>query len=216
MITHLEQELDQIKLRMFAMGDLAIEAIGGAVDALRRGDPTLAEKVLQGDAELDRLEVVLDEECGRILVTKQPAAGDLRLVLAVLKINTDLERMGDLASNIAQEALRLGGRGTVKPLIDIPRMASIAMEMIRDALRAFADRNAALARAVIERDREVDEINLQIYRELFTFMVETPAIVSSALGLILVAKALERIGDHATNIAEKAIYYIEGVDIRHQ
>lgn len=216
MITHLEQELDQIRQKMFTMGDLAIESIGGAVEALRRGDTSLAQQVMERDSQLDRLEVVIDEECGRLLVTKQPAAGDLRLVLAVLKINTDLERMGDLASNIAQEALRLNGRGTVKPLIDIPRMASLAIEMIRDAMRAFADRNVALARAVIERDREVDDINLQIYRELFSFMVENPAIVSNALGLIMVAKALERIGDHATNIAEKAIYYIEGVDVRHQ
>jgi len=215
MLTHLEQELENIKSKIFEMADYAIEAIAKSVKSLKESDPELAKTVVQNDTYLDSLEVEIDNECIKILVTKQPAAVHLRFVLAMLKINTDLERIGDLATNIAHEEISLAGRPTLKPLIDIPRMADISIEMLRDALAALTERDADKARAVIARDREIDMLNLQIYRELFTFMAEDNHAISPALGLIMVAKALERIGDHITNIAERAIYYIEGIDIRH-
>ncbi|PKL41227.1 MAG: phosphate transport system regulatory protein PhoU [Spirochaetae bacterium HGW-Spirochaetae-1] len=215
MATYLEQELGNIKLKIYEMADQAIEAISDSVDALKNSNLELAQKVIQDDTILDRLEIELDDECIKVLVTRQPAAVDLRFILAMLKINTDLERMGDLATNIAKETIRLDGKPQVKPLMDIPRMAAIGIEMIKGAFQSITDKNVDMAREVIKRDSEIDELNIQVYRELFSYMAENPRIMSQSLGLIMVSKALERIGDHATNIAERAIYYIKGVDIRH-
>jgi phosphate transport system protein len=216
MPTHLEQDLEHARIRIFEMADLAIESISRSVEALKNSDARRAEEVIQRDSLLDRLEIAIDDECIRILVTKQPAAADLRLVLAMLKINTDLERIGDMSTNIAREAIRLGGRPALKPLVDIPIMARLTIEMIKEALLAITERNSARAKNVIEKDKEIDELNVQIYRELFSYMLENPNTISQAMGLIMVSKALERIGDHATNIAERAVYYIEGEEIRHQ
>lgn len=216
MSTHLEQDLKGITARIFMMADLAIESIQKSVESLKNQDSNLAELVLQHDNELDRLEVQIDEECIRLLVTRQPAAADLRLILTILKTNTDLERIGDLSTNIAKETIGSLGKPLLKPLVDIPRMAEITVTMIKKAFKAVSDKNQSLARECIEMDRQVDDINMQIYRELFSYMAENPSSISAALALIMVAKALERIGDHATNIAERAIYYIEGEDIRHQ
>jgi phosphate transport system protein len=216
MPTHLELELQGITAKIFMMADLAIESIQNSVESLKGQDPKLAEHVLQRDNELDRLEVLIDEECIRLLVTRQPAAADLRLILTIIKTNTDLERIGDLSTNIANETLNSMGKPLLKPLVDIPRMAEIAVNMIKMAFRAISEKNPSLARDCIALDRQVDAINMQIYRELFSYMAENPSTISPSLGLIMVAKALERIGDHATNIAERAIYYIEGEDIRHQ
>ncbi|MBN2038397.1 MAG: phosphate signaling complex protein PhoU [Spirochaetes bacterium] len=215
MTTHLEIDLDNLKSIIFKMADLAIEAISGSIESLKKADTKLARQVVDKDAELDRLEVLTDNECVKVLVTKQPAAIHLRLVLALIKINTDLERIGDLASNIAKETLRLDGKPVLKPLIDIPRMADITIDMIRNALDSITEKNTEKAESVIEKDNEIDDLNLQIYRELFSYMAENPRTISEALGLIMVVKAIERIGDHATNIAERAIYYISGTDIRH-
>ncbi len=215
MITHLEQELEGIKSKIYEMADYAIEFIAKSVRSLKEGDMPLAREVLKNDSILDSLEVEIDNECIRVLVTRQPAAVHLRFVLAVLKINTDLERIGDLATNIANETINLAGKPTLKPLVDIPRMADICVEMLREVFAAFTERNADRARAVIARDREVDMLNMQVYRELFTYMAGDHVAISQSLGLIMVAKALERVGDHVTNIAERAVYYIEGVDIRH-
>ncbi len=216
MTTHLEQELAHLSKLIYKMADITIEAISKGVVSLKNSDVNAAREVVDGDSELDALEIEIDNECIKLLVTRQPAAVHLRLVLAYLKINTDLERMGDLASNIAKETLKLDGKSTLKPLVDIPRMTEIAIEMIKKAFQAISDKDPDLAKKVIEMDNHVDELNMQIYRELFTYMAESPATISEALGLIMVAKALERIADHATNIAERAVYYIEGVDIRHE
>lgn len=197
------------------MADCAIEAICNSVRSLKNAEPALARKVLEDDSRLDSLEREIDNECIKVLVTRQPAAIHLRFVLAMLKINTDLERIGDLATNIANETIALAGSPPLKPLIDIPRMAEIAVSMIQDVFNAITERDASSARSVIARDREIDNLNMQVYRELFTYMAEDTRAITPALGLIMVAKALERIGDHVTNIAERAIYYIEGVDIRH-
>jgi phosphate transport system protein len=215
MKTHLEQDLENARARIFEMADIAIETVVKAVESLKNCDAGLAEKVIESDSVLDELENTIDEMCVRILVTKQPAAIHLRLVLAMLKINTDLERIGDLATSIAKEAKRFEGRSLFKSPVDIARMTSVAIEMIRDSFTAISEKNVALAKQVIEKDNEIDALNIQIYRELLSYMAENPKIISDALSLTRVSKSIERIGDHATNIAERAIYYIEGVDVRH-
>ncbi|MFH0976387.1 MAG: phosphate signaling complex protein PhoU [Spirochaetota bacterium] len=215
MKTHLEQELENTRAKIFEMADLVIESVIKAVESLRNSDSILAQKVIDEDSKLDELENIIDEMCVKILVTKQPAAVHLRLVLAMLKINTDLERIGDLASNIAKEAKKFEGRTLFKNPIDILRMTSIAIEMIKGSFLSISGKNADIAKNIIERDNEIDDLNMQVYRELYSYMAENPKIISDALSMIMVAKALERIGDHATNIAERAIYYIQGVDVRH-
>lgn len=215
MTTHLEMELENIRIKIFKMVDIAIEAVTGAVDSLKRSDMHLAEQIIHNDSVLDRLEITLDEECIRILVTKQPAAVDLRFVLTIIKMNAELERIGDLSTNIAKETIRLKGNKPLKPLIDLPRMSVIAIEMIKEAFNAFSNRDAVKAKMVIERDSEIDELKEQIQRELFSYLAENPNTYSQVFGLINMAQLLERIGDHATNIAERVIYYIKGIDIRH-
>jgi phosphate transport system protein len=215
MKTHLEQDIENVRAKIFEMADIAIETVVKAVDSLKSCDAALAGKVIESDSVLDELENTIDEMCVKILVTKQPAAIHLRLVLSMLKINTDLERIGDLATSIAKEAKRFEGRALFKSPVDIARMTSVAIEMIKDSFLAISEKNVALARQVIEKDNEIDALNVQIYRELLSYMAENPKIISDALSLTRVSKSLERIGDHATNIAERAIYYIEGVDVRH-
>jgi phosphate transport system protein len=200
---------------IFKMSDLVIDSINNSIEALKKLDIVLAQKVVKNDSKIDQLEKEIDEELVKILVTRQPAAIDLRLALSLLKMNTDLERMGDMATNIAKETIRLKGKTLIKPLVDIPRMAQIAINMLMSSLQSITDMDAAKAREVIQTDIEIDELNRQIYRELFSFMAENPHTISESLSLIWVAKALERIGDHAANISEQAIFYIEGVDVRH-
>lgn len=216
MQTHLEMELEQIKIKVFEMADLAIEAVTNSVNSLKNADIKLAQSVVDNDNTMDNMEILIDNECIKLLVTRQPAASDLRLVLSMLKINTDLERIGDLSSNIAKESIRLHGETLMKPLIDIPRMAEISVEMIRMSFDAITEKDASTAKSVIIMDDKIDALNLQIYRELFTYMGESTRKIAQCLGLIMIAKSLERIGDHAKNIAERAIYYIQGDDIRHK
>ncbi len=215
MKTHLEQELESARAKIFEMADLVIESVMKAVDSLKNSDPKMARKVIDDDSILDELENTIDDMCVRILVTRQPAAVHLRLVLAIIKINTDLERIGDIATNIAKEALKFEGRPLFKKPLDILRMAAIAVEMIRGSFNSISEKNVEIAKEVINKDNEIDDLNMQVYRELFSYMAENPKLISDALSLIMAAKALERIGDHATNIAERAIYYIKGVEVRH-
>jgi len=161
MTTHLEQELEYIKSKIFEMADLAIESIAKSVQSLKESDADLAGRVLSDDSVLDNLEVEIDNECIKILVTRQPAAVYLRFVLAMLKINTDLERIGDLSTNIANEAINLHGRPTLKPLVDIPRMAELCIGMLRDVFTAITERNTEKARDIIARDRDIDMLNMQ-------------------------------------------------------
>jgi len=216
MQTYLEQELSNIKIKIFEMADLVIEAVENSVTALKNSDIDLAQKIMKEDTVMDLLEIEIDNECIKLLVTRQPAASDLRFVLAMLKINTDLERMGDLATNIAKEVIKINGVPLMKPLIDIPRMCERAILMIRLSFEAITEKDVEKAKKVILMDEEIDDLNLQIYRELFTFMSESAKNIPQSFSLILVAKALERIGDHAKNIAERGIYYIQGEDIRHR
>jgi phosphate transport system protein len=205
MKTHLEQDLEIARAKIFEMADLVIESVVKAVDSLKKCDSKLAQKVIDDDSILDELENIIDEMCIKILVTRQPAAIHLRLVLAMLKINTDLERIGDLATSIAKEAKKFEGRSLFKSPVDIARMTSVAIDMIKDSFVSISEKNVALAREVINKDNEIDDLNIQIYRELLSYMAENPKIISDALSLTMVAKT----------IAERAIYYIEGEEVRH-
>jgi phosphate transport system protein len=215
MITHLQIEIDHIKERVFEMADRSIESIEKAIVALKDLDHATTLKVIDSDSVIDGLEKEIDDECIKVLVTRQPAASDLRFVLSMIKINTDLERIGDLAVNVAKETQSLCGKPHVKPLIDIPRMATISVEMIKSSLEAITTLNSDTAKNVILRDKEIDDLNKQLFRELFAIMMENPALISQAFSLIVIARLLERIGDHVTNIAERVVYLVEGVDIRH-
>jgi phosphate transport system protein len=215
MSTHLELEIESVKAKIYKMADYDIESISRSVESLKNLDQKAAEKVMRNDSVIDSLEKEIDEDIVKILVTKQPAAIDMRLVLSLMKINTDLERIGDLASNIAQETIRLQGKHLIKPMVDIPRMAEIAIDMIKRGLQAISDMDSSLAKEIIRLDYSIDDLNRQIHRELFSYMAENPQSISEALSLLWAAKALERIGDHASNIAERAIFYIDGIDVRH-
>ena len=195
------------------MPGLSAEAVLHELDDLRV-EP-LVVIVGAGDDELDRLEVLIDEEGVRYMSLRNPIATDLRLVVVGMKAGHDLERVGDEANGIAKRAIRLAAEPPLKPYVDLPRMAEIAQQMLRDALDCFLQHDNDKALAVIRRDEEVDALNKQIYRELAGFMVENPATISRALELMFISKSLERIADHATNIAEEMVYLAKGEDIRH-
>jgi len=216
MLTHLEMDLEQIKIKIFKMADYAMEAVSFSVASLKNADIDQAKNIIINDERINRLEIEIDDECIKFLVTRQPAASDLRFILAMLKINTDLERIADLATTVAKETIRIDRAPLIKPLIDIPRMSETAVKMINLAFTSITEKDVEKAKNVIEMDAEIDELNMQIYRELFTYMGESSKNISQSLSLINVAKALERIGDHTKNIAERAVYYIQGEEIRHQ
>lgn len=213
---HFDQELDQLKQTLLRMSALAEESVARALKSLTQRDDAAARAVDVEDAKLDHLEMEIDERCIRLLALRQPTARDLRFVTMAMKISAELERIGDQATNIAHRAEELMKEASLKPLVDIPRMAEIARGMIRDALDAFVYEKPDLARQVIQRDVEVDSLNHQIHRELTSYIIEDPHTISRALALINVSQNLERIGDHATNIAEDIVYLCEGHDIRHQ
>ena len=210
-----DSELDAFRSHLIQMGEKSIEQVRSAVRALVEADVELAQRVRAGDDDLDRLEVLIDEEGVRYMSLRNPIATDLRLVVVGMKAGHDLERVGDEANSIAKRAIRLAAEPRLKEYIDIPRMAEIAQEMLRDALDCFLQHDNDKALAVIRRDEAVDALNKQIYRELAGFMVEKPDTISRALELMFISKSLERIADHATNIAEEMVYLAKGEDIRH-
>ena len=210
-----DSELDAFRSHLIQMGEKSIEQVSSAVRALVDADTELARHVRAGDDELDRLEVLIDDEGVRYMSLRNPIATDLRLVVVGMKAGSDLERVGDEANSIAKRAIRLAAEPQLKEYVDIPRMAEIAQQMLRDALDCFLQHDNEKALAVIRRDEEVDALNKQIYRELAGFMVENPATISRALELMFIAKSIERIADHATNIAEEMVYLAKGEDIRH-
>jgi phosphate transport system protein len=212
---HFQEELELLQERLLAMGGLAEERVREAVGSLSSRDPGLVDNVLMGDEPINDLHIEVDDRCFKLLALHQPMAADLRTIVAAVKINTDLERVGDLAVNIAEAAKRYLQHPPVKPLIDIPRMADIAQAMLRDALDAFVRRDVALAEAVIAEDDGLDGLKTQIFRELLTYMLSDPTTIEPALDLILVSRHLERIGDHATNIAEDVIFMVSARDVRH-
>ena len=186
-----------------------------AVQALMERRLELAEQVIAGDQEVNDLQIEIDDRCLKLLALQQPMASDLRLITAAMKINSDLERIGDQAVNIAENASLLLAHPPLKPLLDLPRMAELAQQMTRDSLDAFVRRDAALARSVLQRDDEVDHLKDQNFRVLLTYMMADPGTIERALALILVARNLERVADHATNIAEDVIFLVEAKDVRH-
>ena len=212
---HFEDDLRALKNRLLSMGALVEERARQAVQALMERRMELAEQVIAGDQEVNDLQIEIDDRCLKLLALQQPMASDLRLITAAMKINADLERIGDQAVNIAENAAQLLAHPPLKPWLDLPRMAEIAQQMTRDALGAFVRRDPALARSVLERDDEVDQLKDQNFRVLLTYMMADPGTIERALALILVARNLERIADHATNIAEDVIFLVEAKDVRH-
>ncbi len=210
-----DEELMKLKEKVLKMGAMVEAAIKNAVASLVERDSELAKKVIENDHKVNALDVEIDEECVRLLAIRQPRAGDLRFITTAMKITTDLERMGDLAEDIAERAVELNEEPVLKPYIDIPRMAEIAQGMLKDALDAFVRKDKKLAMNVILRDDQVDLLNVQVFNELLFFMIQDPHTVSRATRITYVSKYLERIADHATNIAEMVIYLVEGKIIRH-
>lgn len=213
---HFEEALGAIKQRLLGMGGQVEVRLTEAVQALMERRPELAERVARGDGEINRLQMEVDDRCLKLLALQQPMATDLRFITAAMKINADLERIGDQAVNIAQNALKVIAQPPLRPLIDIPRMGELALHMTRDALDAFVRRDAELARKVLQRDDEVDNLKDHVFRVLLTHMMADPGTIERALGLILISRNLERIADHATNIAEDVIFLVEARDVRHR
>jgi phosphate transport system protein len=214
-VRHFHEELEALKQTVLAMGALVEDQIRRAMQALVERDEGLARRVIDRDREVNAYDVRIDETCVELLALHQPAAGDLRFLTTAMKIVTDLERIGDQAVNIAQRALELGREPQLKPYIDLPRMAAKAQAMVKESLDAFVARDAALARAVCARDSEVDALKEQVFRELLTYMMADPTTIPRAIRLILISRFLERVADHATNIAEMVVYLVEGRMVRH-
>ena len=214
-VRHFQEELEALQSRLLEMGGLAEERVRAAVQGLVSRDVELIERVLRGDEPINQLHIEVDSRCFRLLALHQPMAVDLRGIVAAVKINTDLERVGDLAVNIAEAAKRYTTHPPVKKLIDIPQMGSIAQSMLRDALDCYVRRDTLMAHQVLNEDDRLDALKTQVFRELLTYMLQDPATVEPALDLILISRHLERIGDHATNIAEDVIFMVSALDVRH-
>jgi phosphate transport system protein len=207
-------ELADLKEKLLIMASQAQTSVTNAMRALVAREDDLARAVKESDNILDQLEIEIDEMAIRLLA-KAPLATDLRLITVAMKISQDLERVGDEATTIARRSIELSQEPQLKPYVDLPRMASIATEMLHGAIDAFINRNPEKARSIIPRDKEVDEINRQLHRELTSFIVERPTTITRCLNLMVISKSLERIADHATNIAEEIVYLYEARDIRH-
>ena len=213
-MTHYAEEMSQLKESLLAMASHAESAVARGMRALVDRDDTLAREVQNDDNILDQFEVDIDEIAIHLL-SKAPLATDLRLIAVAMKISQNLERVGDEAVTISRRAIDLGTEPQLKPYVDLPRMAAMSLEMLRDSITAFINREPEKARAVVPRDKDVDNLNRQLHRELSSYMVERPSNISRCLSLMVISKSLERIADHATNIAEEVVYLYEAIDIRH-
>jgi len=212
---HYDEELKELRHLLLEMGGFVEKQIDDAMRALIDRDDEFARLIIERDRTVNRMDVQIDDLCLRLLALHQPAARDLRLITTALKITTDLERAGDMAENIAERVIELSREPQLKPLIDLPRMAAIAQGMLRQALDAFVREDADLALQVCHQDDAVDQLTDQVLRELLTFMMEDPHTISRGLRLIFVSKYIERLADHATNIAEMVIFMVKGKSIRH-
>jgi phosphate transport system protein len=210
-----DAELNEIREKLLEMGGKVELMIGNAMQSLVERDSELAQKTIAFDHEINHLEMVIDEKCLEVLARRQPAARDLRFITLALKIVTDLERIGDQCANIAKRVIELNREPNLKPYIDLPRMALAASNMVRDALDAFVRGDDALAIKVCQDDQVVDDLNEQIQRELLTFMMADPGTIARGIKVNYISKCLERIADHATNVAEMVIFMVKGKDIRH-
>jgi phosphate transport system protein len=214
-LIHFREELDELQKRLLEMAGLVESAIHQSIDALVQRDEQTAKEVLWKEALINQKDIEIDEFATRLLALYQPMARDMRFLTAVIKMNGDLERMGDLAVNITQRALSLMHDAPVKPLVDIPRMASLAEGMVSNSLDALVQRDEALARRVLLSDDEVDRLRDAAYKELVAFMQEERTTIPRAVDLMFIAHNLERIADHATNIAEDVLFLMKGIDVRH-
>jgi phosphate transport system protein len=209
------EDLNKLRDTIIEMGGLVEDQIDQSIKALVGRDATLAETIIERDHEVNRMDVEVDDLSVRLLALHQPAAKDLRFITTALKITTDLERIGDMAVNICERALELLREAPLKPYIDIPRMADIARRMIHESLDAFVREDTALALKVCEDDEEVDDLNSQVCRETVSFMIEDPRTINRAMKICAISKYVERIADHATNIAEMVVFLVKGKSIRH-
>jgi phosphate transport system protein len=214
-LRHFEQELELLKGKLWEMSALVESAVYRSVQGVVEKNEELAQQVIRNEGRVNQLEIEIDDMAISLLVLQQPLAADLRLVTAAIKINNDLERMGDLAVNIAESALSLMKDPVIRPLIDIPHIAGLAQSMVRKALDAFVNRDTELARSVLASDDAVDNMRTASYHELISFMENNPQQISQALYLLSVVRNLERIADHSTNIAEDVLFLVKGIDVRH-
>jgi len=212
---HFHENLRSLTGRLTAMGELVESRVRDALAALLHRQSDLAVKVATGDAAVNELELEVDDLCIKFLALQNPVASDLRLVRSIIKVNTDLERVGDQAVNIAQGVIRLLSLPLLRPTFDVARLGEAAVGMLHDSLRSFVEQDVALAQSVLGRDDEADEMRDGIFRVLLTHMMADPGVIERALGLILVSRCLERIADHATNIAEEVVFAVEGRVVRH-
>ncbi len=206
----LDENIEKLKNEMLLMGSQVEEAIEKSIRALKEQDIELAEEVVAEDDQIDEYELELEEMCTRLIATQQPVAKDLRTIIVISKLATDLERIGDHASNIGNMVIKIGDEPLIKPLIDIPRMTDIVTSRLKKSLEAFVNLDVELAHKIAKQDEEVDVLDEQILRELLTFMIEDPKTIRQAMSLIFISRFLERIGDHATNICERVIYMATG------
>lgn len=211
----IDEDILEIRRLILKMGAMIEERLDWAIKALIEKDDKRAQLVIESDNQVDQLEVEIDRISRNMIVLMQPAAKDLRFVFTAIKVTTDLERMGDLLVNICERTMEIVNEPPLKPYIDLPRMADLVRRMIQKSLDAFFEGDAELAQAVIDEDAIVDDLNIQVFRELLTYMMEDPKNIRKALALSSISKSLERMGDHATNIAEMVIFMVKGKDIRH-
>lgn len=214
-VRHFEQELEQLKAKLLEMSALVESAVYRSIQGVVEKNEELAQQVIRNESRINQLEIEIDDMAISLLALQAPLAADLRLVTAAIKINNDLERMGDLSVSIAQSALALVREPVIRPLIDIPHIAGLAQGMVRKALDAFVNRDAELARSVLASDDAVDNMRTASYHELISFMESNPQHIPQALYLLSVVRNLERIADHSTNIAEDVLFLVKGIDVRH-
>lgn len=212
---HFQHDLEQLKAKLLEMSALVESAIYRSVQGVVEKNEELAQQVLRNETRVNQLEIEVDDLAISLLALQQPMAADLRLITAAIKINNDLERMGDLSVSIAQSALALIREPIIRPLIDIPHIAGLAQSMVRKALDAFVNRDPELARSVLASDDAVDNMRTACYHELISFMEKNPQHIPQALNLLSVIRNLERIADHSTNIAEDVLFLVKGIDVRH-
>lgn len=212
---HFVEDLDLLTTKLLEMSSLVEAAIQRSISAVIHKDGSAAEEVFRNEARINEIEIEIDEFATNLLALQQPMAADLRLIVAALKINTDLERMGDLSVNIAERAQSLMAEPVIKPMIDIPHIASLVQSMVRKSLDAFVNRDADMARSVLASDDAVDKLRTASYHELISFMEKDPQNIRQALDLLTVTRNLERIADHSTNVAEDVLFLVKGIDVRH-
>ena len=212
---HFDREIENVKELLLRMGAMVEDQIQESIRALLERDSARAQKVIEADAEIDRMELIIDQHTVELIATMQPAATDLRFVATAMKITPELERIADIAVDVCERAIELNREPPLKSIVDMPRMARIAQEMVRQSLDAFVRRDAALAREVIARDDEIDQLTEQSFRALLTYMLEDSRNISRAIRLTFINKYFERMADNATNICEMVVYLVEGKVIKH-